>query len=250
MKSSLGICLLMLFAVNSYAGVLVYDPGGLQAGIQYVMTDLGIAYDLRGPQNHVTTADLASADLLVIGWSYDGDMSGIKPSVLASAITGNILLTGHDADYHASLGNTAAATFFAQALEFARLEGGTGLVDFGDYSENPFSYLPEQWGISATGRLQAETVSAFTPAALATGLYAGLTPGQMSNWAQSYHDTFQAWSPAFTAFELGDYDQTDVLTIAVQIPEPATLVLLALGVVILRTRSDRPRTQLPVEKTT
>jgi hypothetical protein len=194
-----------------------------------------MVFDLRNPGNPVTAADLASHSVLVAGWNYLGDMSGLSPSVLAAGITGNVLLSGHDPEVHAPWGNTSAGTFLAQAVWFGQAGSGTGLVALADYSE-AFAWLPESWGVSATGGFSAEKVSSFTSAGLASGVYAGLTPAGMSNWSQSYHARFNAWSSSFAAFELGNGD-TEIVTIGGVVPEPATILLLGLGgITLLRRR--------------
>lgn len=241
-------CVLLAFSAGAFAAnILVYDGGGPQAGIQTALTNLGMVFDLRNPGNPVTAADLASHNVLVAGWNYLGDMSGLSPSVLAAGITGNVLLSGHDPEVHAPWGNTSAGTFLAQAVSFGQAGSGTGLVALGDYSE-AFLWLPESWGVSATGLLVEESVSSFTAAGLASGVYTGLTIGGMSNWAQSYHATFDSWDAGFAAFELGKGD-AQVVTIGGAIPEPGTILLLGLGsIALLRRRStlqEYPKRQNP-----
>lgn len=236
MKKFILICILILFGANAYAAsTLVYDPG-TDGTIQTAMdTILGVGnWDLRDPTTPVTAGDLATHNLLVIGWNAFGDMSGISSSVLAGGITGNILLTGHDADFHTVYGPAAANTFLSQAMTFATSMGGTGLVALGDYS-TAFSYLPGSWGISATGGLAGEVVTSFTPAGLASGVYAGLTPAMMSNWGNSYHAIFNSWGVDFTSFELGGVpgQLTEVVTIGRVIPAPGAILLGGIGVCLV-----------------
>jgi hypothetical protein len=235
------ICLVVLLAGNAYAAnTLVYDGGGGQASIQGAMTTLGIPFDLRDPGNPVTAADLASHNLLVIGWNDGGNMNGIQASVLAGGITGNILLTGHDADVHTEHGadwgplhpgdavEAAATLFLSQAIGFATANGGTGLVALADLS-TAFSYLPPEWGISATGGLLNEDIDFFTPAGLASGVYDGLTPADMSNWLQSYHARFDTWG-FLTPFEVGGIVMDNMVTIGGSvIPAPGALLLASIG---------------------
>ena len=231
MKKFILICFLILFAANTYAAsTLVYDSG-TDGTVQTAMANLGIPFDLRDSGNPVTAADLATHDLVVIGWNAFGDMSGITPSVLAGGITGNILLTGHDADFHAVYGPPAANTFLSQAISFATAVGGTGLIAMGDYS-TAFSYLPGAWGISATGGLVSENITAFTPAGLASDVFSGLTPADMSYWGQSYHVSFDSWGADFVDFELGGYPgaPVDVVTIGRNvIPAPGAILLGSIG---------------------
>ena len=226
---TIAICLAVLLAGNAFAAqTLVYDGGGPWARIQTAMTGLGIPYDLRDPGNPVTPGDLASHDLLVIGWNNLGDMSGVQPSVLAGGITGNVLLTGHDADLHAAQGTAAAATFLSQAISYARGGPGAGLVALGDYS-TAFSYLPPEWGISATGGLAKETIVSFTAAGLASGVYDGVTPADMSNWMESFHARFDSWGPGWADFEIGASVAPEVVTIGHVVPAPGAILLGAIG---------------------
>jgi len=102
--------------------------GGTATETKDAMDLLGYTYDLRDASNPITAADLATHEVLIIGWNAMGDTSGISSALLASGITGNILLTGHDADYHTLYGfkATEAATFLTQAITFA--SSGSALV--------------------------------------------------------------------------------------------------------------------------
>lgn len=197
--------------------VLVYDGGGSFAPIQEILPELGIIdFDVRTPDNPVTLMDLDTHDILIIGRNYgDGDMSGLDPNILAAGITGKILLTGHDADCHVIYGNNseAATTFLSQAISFAIGLPFTGLLALGDAAG--FSYLPDEWGVSATGSLEGETITAFTAEGNASGVFDGLTTGDMSGWYASYHAAFTSWGSEFVSFELGGtVEDVDVITIA------------------------------------
>jgi uncharacterized repeat protein (TIGR01451 family) len=193
--------------------VLVYDGGGVNAPIQQAMQRLGITdFNVRTPENPVTLKDLATHDILVVGRSNGGNMTGLDPCVLAAGITGRILLTGHDADNHTVFGPEAAATFLSQAISFATEPPFTGLVALGDSAG--FSYLPENWGVSATGELASDIITSFTEEGLASGVFDGLTPVGMSYWYNSYHAKFVIWGPEFVSFELGGTDGNDIVTIA------------------------------------
>ncbi len=228
-----------LLAVNGYAAqTLVYDGGGSQADIQNAMIALGIPYDLRGPGNPVTAGDLATHNLLIVGSNSGGNMGGIQSSVLASAITGNILLTGHDADVHTVHGadsgsggdavQVAATKFLSQAISFATAGGGTGLLALAD-SSTEFSYLPPEWDIWAIGGLAQEDVDFFTAAGLASGVYDGLTAVDMSGWQESYHDVFSTWG-SLAPFEVGGVAMTYMVTVGrAVIPAPGALLLGGIG---------------------
>lgn len=216
------VALLVVSANPGFAAdVLVYDGGGPQANIQAAMAELGIPFDLRDSGNPVTAADLATHDALVIGWNFSGNMTGVSAAVLAAGITGNVVITGHDAEVHVVHGydsgaggdavDAAATAFLSQAIAYAMSAPGTGLVALGDFS-TAFSYLPAGWGIAATGGLLSETVNSFTADGTASGIYAGLNPADMSNWGESYHAKFDN-TGIFDAFELGGTLAVDVVTI-------------------------------------
>ena len=192
------------------ASTLVYDSGN--GNIQEAMNILGISFELRTSSDPVTTEDLYTHDILVVGWNDGGDMSGLDPDILAIGIKGRILLTGHDADYHTVYGPAAAETFLAQAIDYVLDGSGTGLVALGDYV-TAFSYLPDEWGILVIGGQIGDIITSFTTEGLASGVFDGLTPEDMSNWGNSYHAIFTAWGAEFVSFELGGTGE-DVVTIA------------------------------------
>ena len=228
---------LVLGSGYAFAGkYLVYDPGGDQDHIQSAMTTLGFTYDVRTSTagNTVTEADLTSGnyEALVIGWSVGGNYTGLSTSALTAGITGNKILTGHDADYHTWASNAAAATFMQRAVLFAGAASGTGILAFPDWVASPFAYLPSAWGILATGNFSAETISAITVDGVASGLYAGLSLADLSNWGESYHAIFTGYDSIFKSFELGS--RPGVVTIGttvtpLQTPEPSILILLGCG---------------------
>ena len=250
MKKTVFILSLFLLVNHSFASsTLVYDGGGQQARIQQALTVLGISYDLRNAANPVTRDDLVSHNLLIAGFNLNGDMSGLSASVLANGITGNIIITGHDADVHTVEGpdlshnpslpqGVAASTFLSQAIAMARRADSTGFIALADFSTN-FSYLPNDWGILALGGLNAadnegEIVTSFTTRGLESGIYEGLTPADMSNWVQSYHNYFTTWASDFSPLELGLIGQDEVvITVAHIIPAPAAVILTMVGVGML-----------------
>ncbi len=249
MKKLIIICVLVLFVTNAYAAsTLVYDGAGSQSSIQQAMDEiLGVGnWDLRTSAIPLTDTDLTSGtyDLVVIGWNASGNMTGLTAD-LAAGITGNILLTGQDADVHVVHGydwtggttaqnaavDAAATAFLTQAMSFATAGGGVGFVALGDYS-TAFSYLPSAWGISATGVLVLEDISSFTADGTASGVFAGLTPADMSNWGESYHVRFDSYGAMFDSFALGNSD-ADVVTIGYVIPAPGAILLGGIGVALV-----------------
>jgi hypothetical protein len=197
------------FDPNNYS-FLIYDTQGGEDSIQQAMQMLGITYDLRNAGNPVTLADLQNHDILIVGWNVFGDTDGLNPNVLVAGITGRIILSGHDADYHTVNGPEAGKILLTQAIEYVLAGSGTGLITLGD--TNGFAYLPPAWGVSVQVG-GSETITAFTADGLASGVYDDLTPNDMCNWGTSYHDTFTAWGSDFVSFELGGTGQ-DVITIA------------------------------------
>jgi len=226
----ISIMLVLVLGVHAdgSASVLVYDSG-TDGNIQTALTGLGLAFDVRDSGTPITADDLTTHNVVVVGWNFGGNMSGVNAAALSSGIAGNILLTGHDADYHAANGTPAAGTFLAQAIAFCQSGSGTGLLALGDYSTG-FAYLPGAWGIAATGSLAWESVSSFTAAGMASGVYSGLTSDEMSNWINSYHATFDGWGAGFSPFEMGAGD-TCVVTVGREcvIPAPGAILLGAIG---------------------
>jgi hypothetical protein len=232
MKKLMTICVLLFFVANSYAStVLIYQAGsGELAG---AMGDLGISYDLRSAADPVTAADLASHDLLIVesDWLGVGDMSGLSASVLEAGITGNVFVTGQDVDYHVYYdGYAAANTLFTQAMAFVSAGSGTGLFamsDIGSY----YSWMPASWGVSAVD-MWGEEISSFTAAGLASGVYAGLVPADLSYWGTTYHNIV-GWGDGFMPFQLGNND-TEVVAIGRGVvPAPSALLSLLTGLTCL-----------------
>jgi len=229
------VCLVVMFTTNAYAGFVVYDNEGSQSSIQDAMTALGYTittdYVVRGPGDPVTAADLVGAEALIVGWNMNGNMSGLTTSGLFDGITGNILITGHDADYHTVHGTTAAKTFLSQAISFASSTSGPGLVVLGDsaYKSTPWYYLPSSWGISAVGDIAGDEPVTIEAAGVASGVYTGLVDGDMSPWGQSYHNEFTAWDPRFEVFENHHSIIEVPITLGYVVPVPAAVLLGIIG---------------------
>ncbi|MBI5838047.1 MAG: PEP-CTERM sorting domain-containing protein [Candidatus Eisenbacteria bacterium] len=239
MKGKLLLAAVLLLVSVGTVGAspyLVYDSGGSQDVIQAAMTACGFSFDVRDASNPVTAGDLASHRALVVGWSASGfDMSGLNSSVLESGITGNMVFTGHDADYHTVAGVAAAQSFMTRAVIFAGSDVNCGILAFPVYSSSPFGYMPASWGISSFGGLTSETIDAITAEGDASGLYSGLTLATLSNWGQSFHAGFTQWGPGMNPFEIGSPPERTVVTIgttktpAPPVPEPSAWMLMGLG---------------------
>ncbi len=200
------------FDPNDYR-FLIYTGQGGESFIEDAMRAIGIPDNrvtVRYPGTPVTLNDLATHDILIVGWH--GSMSGLNAGILGSGIKGRILLTGHDADYHTVQGPIAAKTFFAQAIGYVLSSLGTGLIVCADATSPPMTWLPEIWGITTTNN-SGQTITSFTSQGLASGVYQGLVPSNMCNWGTSYHNTFTGMGPAFVPFEKGGTGQ-EVITIA------------------------------------
>jgi len=193
---------------------LIYNPGGYEPSIKDAMEDLGISCDIRDfyDGNEVTSEDLETHDILIVGWNSEGDISGLDAEILAAGITGRVILSGHDADFHTVNGPQAAEVFLVQAIDWVLKGSGTGMITLGCKAE--FDYLPEFWDVNAhynTG----ENVTEFTAEGIASGVYDGLEPNEMSNWGTSYHDKFTIGQDSFfVPFELGGGAGSDIITIA------------------------------------
>jgi len=85
------------FDPNDY-DFLIYVPKGGQDSIDEAMEELGISCDVRDfyDGNEVTSEDLESHDILIVGWNANGDTSGLDDEILAAGITGRVILSGHE----------------------------------------------------------------------------------------------------------------------------------------------------------
>jgi len=208
------------FEPNDY-NFLVYNPGSGSSSIEEAMRDiLGRSLtpsEIRGPGNVVTANDLATHDILICGWNEDGYTTGLHSDILATGITGRIVLSGHDLDYHIVSGPTpeiqkAAKTMLIQSINYVLEGGGTGLVTLGEYltQDSPFSYLPSSWHISSI-QGNSDNVSTFTTQGIESGIFDGLEPYDMCNWSASFHDNFTILQDSnFVTFEKGIYNNGDV----------------------------------------
>jgi len=193
---------------------LVYNCHGSEESIGAAMEILGISnYTERDGDDPVTADDLATHDILITSWNIGGDSSGLDSSILYNGITGRIILTGHDADYHTANGPEEGKILFSQMIDYVLTSSnGTGLIGLAD-ATSTFNWIPYEWNISATNNY-GNNITEFTPEGLDSGIYDSLTPALMSGWNTSYHNTFSDWGGDFVLFELGGYNGDEAITIA------------------------------------
>jgi len=164
---------------------LVYNAG--DGSVVEAMQNIGATnLIVRSNSNPVTAADWQACEAVIIGSiSGNGVLTGIAGADIASNIPGRVVLSGHDADLHASndfSGNTqwAAQMFLIQSINYVMDRPGKGLVGFGD-SDAGLGWTPISWGVSYTRGFSEESVFSFTEAGVLTGIYTNLTPVFMSN---------------------------------------------------------------------
>ena len=186
---------------------LVYDPKPNNSDIVPALDVIGITdYEYFTPSKPIAEPNFVESSILIVGWSQGGNMSGLDPDVLESVINRQVLLTGHDADWHtANDGNEenqqSAQRFLEQGIVHVLKNSVTGMFALTDVVDR-FDWLPISWGVSANS-ISGELVESFTPEAVTSGVYDNLTPDLMSNWDTSYHSNLTAWGNEFVLFEEG-----------------------------------------------
>jgi hypothetical protein len=208
------------FDPNQYS-FLVYDSMCSETSIVDAMKNiLGTAFDpntdVRTPLSgeEVTLNDLLTHDILIVGWNNNGYTSGINENTLLAGINGRVVLSGHDADWHflhdeSQQSREAAGKFIVNTMDYVLQGGGMGMITLGcGYS---FPYLPEEWGITARYET-SDIITEFTSEALASGMYDGLDPNDMSGWCISNHNVFTR-KPYFVFMDF-EKNEEDVVTIA------------------------------------
>ena len=203
------------FDPNDYS-FLTYNPGGTESSIDDAMDILGIEGETkRTPSNPVTANDLATHDILIVGWSATGgSMGGLDPNIIENGVTGRVILSGHDADYHTVYEIPGATTYLIQAIDFILARSATGMLVCAAVTNEtePYDWVPDSWGITASV-VNGSTVNEITDEGKLSGVYDDLEPEDMSGWGTAYHNVFSAYGDMFTEYELGDSDDPNVVTI-------------------------------------
>jgi hypothetical protein len=197
------------FDPNEY-NFLIYNCHGGEESIGEAMEKIGVrSYTVCDAETPLTANILANHDILIVGWDGGGgNKTGLWTSALEEGITGRVILSGHDSDYHTVWGPEYAEKFFVQEIGYVLAGGGTGMIVCADVDNN-FDWLPESWGIVMDEVGGGSDVSSFTQEGLDSGIYERLLPENMSRWGQSYHNTFREWGDGFRSFELG-YDEEGI----------------------------------------
>jgi hypothetical protein len=214
------------FDPNNYMFLIYESPSG-ENSILAALAKIGIPsshYTVCDKDNPVTPNLLDSHDILIVGWESSGDTgnkAGLVTSAIEQGITGRVILSGHDSDYHTvnEEDEDAGTTFFIQEIEYILNGGGTGLLVCADPQRN-LDWLPESWSVTANSDSGTQ-ITSITQNGLDSGVFDNLTKELMSDWSTTYHNTFTAWGDGFKVFELGEANTSeigyDVVTIAAPI---------------------------------
>jgi hypothetical protein len=200
---------------GSVAETVVENSPGEFAPIGTGPTDSAIwtpgATSAASDWSRKTTADFLAFDAIVIGDGGFGESpvhhwaaAIANRSTWSSAVTGNVLLFGGDAENHAD--HPGAVSFIQAAVRFAA-EGsdpGPGLfISFWqahpmepspvDSSQKAISHLLSGLGSFTLGQSEFDTVRK-----LATHpLFDCISENQLSNWEDSSHSGFTSWTSGY-----------------------------------------------------
>jgi hypothetical protein len=187
----------------------------------------------------MTTAQFAAYRAIVIGDNNDsGDPADIaaaedNAAVWGAAVTGNIMVSGADAEYHAIGGAEGATKYIDRSIAFAAaVPGHTGAyVSLGGY-----------YGASCGGdSVEDKILDAFSPGGFTSQSChndaihidpavvpgpGGLTDADMSDWGTTTHNAFTSWPASFRVWAIGldESAQQELRASAVPPPgEPPTV---------------------------
>jgi hypothetical protein len=164
----------------------------------------------------MTTAQFAAYRAIIIG---DNDDSGSQADIAAAennaavwgaAVTGNVMLSGADAEYHALDGAPGASKYIDRSIAFAAaVPGHTGAyVSLGGYYTSgdcgsPIAdtvldaFSPGGFTSSPCGQDDIHIDPATVPAP------DGLTDADMSNWGTTTHNYFMSYPASFRVWAIG-----------------------------------------------
>ena len=205
--------------------VLLFGPsvsGGANSfeAQQAAAQGLGVDVVDASTWSSMTTAQFAQYRAIIIGDNLDNnDGSGPTPApyldpivnnagVWGAAVTGNVVLTGADAEYHADPGfgdDPGAVTWINRALAFAAGSAAqTGAyVALGDYYDGTDTPAPILDAFGAGGfSVTSDSSNDIHIDPAFTGP-TGLSDSILSNWGDTTHQWFTRYPTAFKVWAIG-----------------------------------------------
>lgn len=219
-----GLCLAISGVSN--ASILFYGSGNSEAkpDLDYLISNYGSNYQYdyvtASTFSTMSAAQISSYDAVFVGW--ESDYSGFRTNASwSSAITGNILISGQDPDYHNRY------SVMRNMLDYAMAGSGTGFVALADYA-SLFNWTP--WVSGGAFSAHADDVR-ITPGMAGHMVNAGLSDGNLSSWGNARHVAFSAVPAGFYSVTQTAAGQavTVVKDAPATVPEPGTVALVLLG---------------------
>ena len=165
----------------------------------------------------LTQSDFESYDVIIFA---DKDCSGPSADDLAvlydtrttwsPAITGNIVVTGTDAECH--YGNTYAWHFVEHAVEWAGDTSGTGLYVSSDWGRRGLDYMDQFGTWSSTSDNADDYTITDTSHAIWTWSTTTITDSGMDSWGNTYHAYIDTW-PSTDFDEIGSDGDGNTMTV-------------------------------------